>query len=156
MAGESATDSETFTHVFHAPYQISGEFKDYFTQDVESTRFLHHIIDFLENSFFPSISLKVKRIQLQVFHFPGENYSEPELEIIFQNSPVFNRSGLTHEFNLQFRNFLIEKSPTADEFIKFRQIRRKTRISFLLENWKWTLKSFSRSRVKSRAKIRQN
>ena|SRR5271157_2588194 len=134
MAGESAVDSDDFFGVLKVPYHQTPDFQDYIVQNVDQKQLLSLMLDFLNNDFnyYPVLTPKI--IHFYIFSFPNEDYNEPTIEIIFPQSEAFDRSILIHEFDEQFRIYLVENASTEEEYLKYRQLSRQFRILFSVEN----------------------
>jgi hypothetical protein len=69
----------------------------------------------------------------RIFHFPGDDYSEPSVEFEFPPAEEFDRPALIQDFSAKFRDFLVDKATSEEEFLAFRHLQRKCRFLFTSE-----------------------
>ncbi|MFX1384742.1 MAG: hypothetical protein ACFFBP_20135 [Promethearchaeota archaeon] len=65
--------------------------------------------------------------ELTMFVFPGEEYEEPMIKIIYPNSNDFNNLKIRDDIEEKFKLFLVNKSEDLEQYKKYRQIQKKFR-----------------------------
>ena len=62
-----------------------------------------------------------------MFIFPGEEYKEPMIKIIYPDKDTFNNLEIRDEIEEKFKQFLANNSTNLEEFKDFRNIQKKFR-----------------------------
>jgi len=75
--------------------------------------------------------IKIKECIFSIFTFPGEDYEEPMIEIIFPKKEDFNNLEVKDDIEEKFKRVLVKNSKDFEEFKTFRKIEKKFR--FVIE-----------------------
>jgi hypothetical protein len=63
-----------------------------------------------------------------MFNFPGEDYSEPTVKIIYPDVSQFDNLKIQDDFEEKFKLYLVNIFQDVKEFKEFRKIQQKFRI----------------------------
>ncbi|MBY9005246.1 MAG: hypothetical protein KGD63_00640 [Candidatus Lokiarchaeota archaeon] len=77
--------------------------------------------------YFKSVENKPIECQLKIFYFPGEDYSEPMIKIIYSESKEFNPLKLRDEIEEGFKEYLAKNSKDLEEFKSYKKIQKNYR-----------------------------
>ncbi|MHA1285441.1 MAG: hypothetical protein ACTSUX_06880 [Promethearchaeota archaeon] len=89
----------------------------------EFTRILENfLIKYFELSF-----IKPKECIFELFEFPGEDYVEPMIKIIYYDDKNFNNLKIRDNIEENFKIYLLKLSKNIEEFKRYRKFQKKFR-----------------------------
>ncbi len=101
-----------------------------YSEYVNSKDLLFKFSEFLEKflaTYFQKSIKKPHICELMMFVFPGEDYQEPMINIIYPDSDDFNNLEIRDDIEDRFKVFLVNNSKDLEEFKTFRQVQKKFR-----------------------------
>ncbi len=133
MVEPPSTDAGDVVRTTGIQVQSTSEMKEYLAEDPDLAKFRSLLFKFIRKQFLPTLHIAPIKISEEVFHFPGENYNEPQIRFSFPSFEQFNHSELIHQFNQLLNAYFVEQASSEDEFLSFCALRRKFRIFFTVE-----------------------
>ncbi|MHA1253335.1 MAG: hypothetical protein ACTSRP_25385 [Candidatus Helarchaeota archaeon] len=120
------SEKSKFAYEKQLSIEKSEDFINYIQLNELTLKFGMLLEEFLKQYFNNSLIKPLKCI-LTMFIFPGENYKEPMIKIIFPDTDDFNNLKIRDDIEEKFKIFLVNKSENVEEFKAFRNIQKKFR-----------------------------
>jgi len=90
------------------------------------------LLDNFLNNYFIISEYKPLRCILEMFNFPGEDYSEPMIKMIFPDFDDFNNLEIKDNIEQEFLKYLVQESKNINEFRDYKKI---------LKNFRFVIRS---------------
>jgi hypothetical protein len=126
----SPNRTEGFSDSHELEINKSESYIKYISSDQLLLRFSNILEAFLLN-YFRMSEIKIKECLFSIFTFPGEDYEEPMIEIIFPKQEDFNNLEVKDDIEEKFKRVLVKNSKDFEEFKTFRKVQKKFR--FVIE-----------------------
>jgi predicted HTH domain antitoxin len=104
----------------------SGDYSEYVNSEDLILKFSEILEEFLAN-FFKISTYKPITCELLMFVFPGEDYEEPMIKIVYPDSDDFNNLEIRDDIEEKFQLFLVNESEDLEEYKTFRRVQKKFR-----------------------------
>ncbi len=111
-------------------HKVKIEKSKTYTEYVNSESLLLNLSDFLEEflaKYFQISIFKPLLCELLLFVFPGEEYKEPMIKIIFPDNDDFNNLEIRDDIEEKFKQFLVNNSENLEEYKSLRNSQKKFR-----------------------------
>jgi len=110
--------------------EVKIEKTENFTEYVSSDEITIHFSELLEHfltKYFKISAFSPLVCEMLMFIFPGEEYIEPMIKIVYPNSDDFDNIKIRDDIEEKFNHFLVNNSENLEEYRAFRKIQKKFR-----------------------------
>lgn len=101
-------------------------YADFRKSDEATQKFCDLLAQFL-TAYFHKAEIKPLEYYISLFRFPGEDYEEPMVQVIYPDLQNLNPLELRDELEEGFKQFLAEHAENVEEFKALRTLQRKFR-----------------------------
>ena len=111
-------------------YKVKVEKSDIYIEYVKFNELMLRFSELLEQfltKYFKKSTFKPLFCKFLMFNFPGEEYKEPMIKIIYPDKNDFNNLEIRDEIEERFKLSLANNSKNLEEFKDFRKIQKKFR-----------------------------
>jgi len=110
--------------------KVTIEKSEDYSEYVNSEDLISSFSEILEEYLVYYIKMSINKpitCELLMFVFPGEDYKEPMIKIVYPDSDDFNNLEIRDDLEEKFKVFLVNNSKDLEEYKAFRQIQKKFR-----------------------------
>jgi hypothetical protein len=119
-------ETEEIKDQYKGKIEKSDKYIEYVKSDDLTMKFSELLEQFLAK-YFKRTAFKPLTYKFLMFIFPGEEYKEPMIKIIYPDNNDFNNLEIRDEIEEKFKQFLTNNSTNLEEFKDYRNIQKKFR-----------------------------
>ena len=119
-------ETEEIKDQYKGKIEKSDNYIEYVKSDDLTMKFSELLEQFLAK-YFKRTAFKPLIYKFLMFVFPGEEYKEPMIKIIYPDNNDFNNLEIRDEIEEKLKQFLANNSTNLEEFKDFRNIQKKFR-----------------------------
>ena len=119
-------ETEEIKDQYKGKIEKSDKYIEYVKSDDLTMKFSELLEQFLAK-YFKRTAFKPLIYKFLMFVFPGEEYKEPMIKIIYPDNNDFNNLEIRDEIEEKLKKFLANNSTNLEEFKDFRNIQKKFR-----------------------------
>jgi len=119
-------ETEEIKDQYKGKIEKSDNYIEYVKSDDLTMKFSELLEQFLAK-YFKRTAFKPLIYKFLMFIFPGEEYKEPMIKIIYPDNNDFNNLEIRDEIEEKLKQFLANNSTNLEEFKDFRNIQKKFR-----------------------------
>jgi len=119
-------ETEEIKDQYKGKIEKSDNYIEYVKSDDLTMKFSELLEQFLAK-YFKRTAFKPLIYKFLMFVFPGEEYKEPMIKIIYPDNNDFNNLEIRDEIEEKLKKFLANNSTNLEEFKDFRNIQKKFR-----------------------------